>query len=143
MPTSEKVRRALLASLPDLEEGTVIDLGSGWGNLIFPLAHKYQNCRIIGYENSPIPYWFSALVNPKTNVTIRKDDFFERSLQDADLILCYLFPRGMQNLKTKFEKELQKGTKVISHTFAIPGWTPTKIIEVNDLHCSKIYFYEV
>jgi len=143
MPTSEKVKRALMDVLPDLEDGVIIDLGSGWGNLIFPLASRYQDCHIFGYENSPIPFWFSSLLNHKKNLKIRKANFFDISLQDADMVICYLFPKGMEKLKEKLEKELKPGTHVVSHTFAIPEWEPKTVIEVSDLHHSKIYLYEV
>ncbi|MGE0198488.1 MAG: SAM-dependent methyltransferase [Simkaniaceae bacterium] len=143
MPTSPKVRMHLLSLLPDLEEGTIVELGSGWGNLIFPLAKKYSKCKVIGYENSPIPYIFSSLLNHAPNLKILRQDFFEKSLQDADLVVCYLYPKGMEQLKSKFEKELRPGTKVVSHTYEIPGWTPHETIEADDLRCSKIYLYEV
>jgi len=143
MPTSSKVRRELFSLLPNLEKGTIVELGSGWGNLIFPLSKKYTKCQVIGYENSPIPYLFTSLLNNASNLKIERHDFFDKSLRDADLVVCYLFPKGMERLQAKFERELRPGTKVVSNTFAIPGWTPNKIIEAHDIHSSKIYLYEV
>ena len=142
MPTSHKVRQLLFSHLPELNDGVVVDLGSGWGNLIFPLSKKYENCEVIGYENSPIPYFFSSLLNHASNLTIRRENFLERPLNDVDLVVCYLFPKGMERLKAKLDSELKPGSQVISHTFAIPGWEPSKVIEADDLHCSKIYFYQ-
>lgn len=143
MPTSEKVRRALLEVLPEMDDGIIIDLGSGWGNLVFPLAKKYEGCHIFGYENSPIPYWVSSLMNHKGNLKIKRANFYDVPLQDADLVVCYLFPKGMERLAEKLQRELKPGTHVISHTFAFPGWKPETVIEVDDLHHSKIYLYEV
>lgn len=143
MPTSEKVRRVLLEQLPKTQEGTIFELGSGWGSLAFPLSKKYRNCQVIAYENSPVPYLFSALLNHAPNLKIMWQDFFEKSLQDASMVVCYLFPKGMERLKAKFEKELRPGTLIVSHTFAIPGWEPKEVIETDDLYASKIYFYEV
>lgn len=143
MPTSFKVRKHLLSVLPNLEKGQIVELGSGWGNLIFPLSQKYNACAIIGYENSPLPYFFSSLINHFSNLRILRQDFFERSLAEADLVICYLFPKGMEKLKLKLDKELKPGAKVVTHTFAVPGWTPTKTFQVDDLYRSKIYVYEV
>ena len=139
MPTSSSIRRALLDSLPELSEGTVVELGSGWGNLLFPLSKKYAHCKIIGYENSPIPYLFSSLLNHSTNLKIMRHDFFEKSLRDANLIVCYLFPASMERLKEKLDRELRPGTQVVSHTYEILGWEPKQTIEVDD---SSIYIYE-
>ena len=142
MPTSSKVRRDLFATLPHLENGTVVDLGSGWGHLIFPLAKKYRTCKVVGYENSPIPYLFSTLVNCVPNLTIMRKNFFKIPLRDVDLVICYLFPRAMEQLKIKLERELKPGARVISHTFAVPGWAPSQTMKVDDLYLSKIYLYE-
>lgn len=142
MPTSHKVRKFLFSHLPELKDGLVVDLGSGWGNLVFPLSKKYKNCEVIGYENSPIPYFFSSLLNHAPNVTIKRENFLDRPLNEADLVVCYLFPKGMEKLKSKLEKELKTGSQVVSHTFAVPGWQPTKVIEADDLHYTKIYFYQ-
>lgn len=143
MPTSEKVKRALLEALPELEDGIVVDLGSGWGNLIFPLAIKYPSCQIFGYENSLIPYWFSLLIKHQKNLKIHQKNFYDISLDNVDLLICYLFPKGMEKLKEKLNKELKVGAHIASHTFAIPGWQPQKVIEVNDFYRSKIYLYKI
>ncbi len=140
MPTSQKIRNVLLKNLPELNGGTIIELGSGWGNLLFPLSKKYTNCSIIGFENSPIPYLFSSFLNHSKNLKIMRNDFFEKSLQDANLIVCYLFPASMERLKEKLERELRPGTHVVSHTYEIPTWKPRKTISVDS---SMIYLYEV
>ena len=143
MPTSNKVRSTLFFHLPEVKGGTIIELGSGWGNLAFPLSKKYPHCKVIGYENSPVPFLFSAILNHRSNLKIVRGDFFEKSLADANLVICYLFPKGMERLKVKLEKELCSGTKVISHTHPIPDWEPKEIINVDDLQKTTIYLYEV
>lgn len=143
MPTSMKVRNNLLMHMPQLQQGKIVDLGSGWGNLLFPLSRHYTHCEVIGYENSPLPYIFSSLMNHQSNVKIVRGDFFEASLGDVDLIVCYLFPKGMHKLKSKLERELKPGTQIVTHTFAIPGWNPDKTVEVDDVYHTKIYVYTV
>jgi hypothetical protein len=140
MPTKRGVKEALLEHLPDLERGTVVELGSGWGNLLFPLSKKYETCSVIGYENSPILYLVSSILNHKNNLQIFRKDFYEKSLQEANLVVCYLFPKGMDRLREKLERELKPGTKVVSHTFEIPNWTPSKTINAES---STIFLYEV
>lgn len=142
-PTSNQIRTALFSNLPEIEEGTIVELGSGWGNLAFPLSKKYPHCKVIGYENSPIPFLYSALLNHRSNLKIVRGDFFEKPLQGVNLVLCYLFPKGMEKLKDKLEKELESGAQVVSHTHPIPEWEPKEIIEVDDLKHSTIYIYEV
>lgn len=143
MPTSAKVKRALFQGLPEHLEGTIVDLGSAWGTLCFALAKRYPNCQIIGYETSPIPYLVSRLLTlfvKQKNLTFKRRDFFKEPLSNVSMAICYLYPTAMEKLKDKLEKEGR--VLVVSHTFRIPGWTPAKTIQVNDLYHTKIYFYQ-
>ncbi|NGX42362.1 MAG: hypothetical protein K940chlam7_00642 [Chlamydiae bacterium] len=146
MPTSRKAKKSLLFLLPRDLKGKVYELGSGWGTLAFLLAKALTKCQIIGYELSTFPYFISKLRQwPQRlpNLTLVRGDFFSIPLDDASLIVCYLYPGAMRRLKSKFEKELKPGTWVISNTFAIPGWEPMRIEETGDIYRSKIYLYRV
>lgn len=140
MPTSPKVKAALFKVLPKVE-GTIIDLGSGWGTLLTPLAKAYPHSKIIGYETSWVPYLVSKL-RKRPNLSIIRRDLFSISLENATMVICYLYPGAMKRLQTKLDRELKKGTWVVSHTFALPGWKPLKVVEVNDLYRTKIYLYQ-
>lgn len=145
-PTSSKAKRCLLKALPDKLEGKILELGSGWGTLAVPLAKTYKNCSVIGYEISPLPFfvsWVRVRFSGVSNLKLLRQDFFKVDMSDASLIVCYLYPGAMRKLKEKFEKELKPGTYVISNTFAIPGWQPISVHEVNDLYRTKIYVYRI
>jgi hypothetical protein len=143
MPTSRKAKTLLLNAISPLHSQKIIELGSGWGTLLFPLAEQHPSSLVIGYEISPLPYFFSKLrhyLQPFPNLQIYRKDFFQISLKEASIVVCYLFPRAMENLKIKFESELDHAL-VISNTFAISGWDPIEILELNDIYHSKIYIY--
>lgn len=146
MPTSPKAKKQLLFLLPDHVQGTIYELGSGWGTLLFPLARKYPKSCIVGYETSLCPYLVSRFlisVFRLSHVKVVRRDFFSVNLQDASLVVCYLYPGAMSRLKDKFLKELPPGSCVISNTFAIPGWAPEVVREVGDLYKTKVYLYRV
>lgn len=140
MPTAPKTKRRLLQALPDEFEGKIVELGSGWATLAAPLANKYPRARVVGYETSPIPYYFSKL-HRAPNLSFERRDFFDVPLSDAGMVICYLYPAAMKRLKDKFANELLPGTVVVSHTFAVPGWVPEKTVQVKDLYNTVIYFY--
>ena len=52
-PTTGKVNRELWKLLPEKVDGTVYELGSGWGTLAVPLARRYPH--VVAYELSPLP----------------------------------------------------------------------------------------
>lgn len=145
-PTGYKVKKALLEILPPSFKGNIIELGSGWGTLAFALAHHFPSCQIQAYEISPIPYVVSRCIQKwkhTPHLHFSRQDFFQVPLHKASLIVCYLYPGAMQRLKTKFERELAPGTYVLSHTFAIPGWTPLRCVKVSDLYQTPIYLYQI
>lgn len=147
MPSSFKAKNCLVSNLPpDLLSGKIYELGSGWGTLAYPLAASYPQKEVTAFETSPVPYYVSragCYFFNAPNLKFVKRDFYTISLDDAALIVCYLYPEAMHKLKVKFEQELKPGTWVVSNTFAIPGWKAAKTYEVPDLYHTKIYFYRI
>ena len=144
MPSSDKAKKKVLAAIPHETQGVVVDLGSGWGNMVSGIARLLPHCQVIGYETSPIPYFLSKFwkkIEGLSNLKIIRKDFFDISLKDVSLVYCYLYPAAMEKLKVKFEKELKPGTVVITNTFAIPGWEPVKIWQLADMYHTRIYVY--
>lgn len=67
------------------------------------------------------------LVRPG-NLELHRGDFLQISYHGAGLVVCYLFPRGMQQLRARFEDELPAGAVVISNTFPVPGWRAVRTL---------------
>ena len=144
MPTSTKVRHAMLEILPADLNGPILELGSGWGTLAVPLAHKYSKSTVIGYEISPLPWVYSyirKLTSNLQNLTFYRRDYLKEDLSDAALIVVYIHADGMEKLRTKLECELKPGALVQSNFFQIRGWTPIRELIVDDVHQTKIYLY--
>ena len=146
MPTSIRIREELLRQIPTELNGPIYELGSGWGTLAFRLARQHPHTQVIAVEAAWIPWLFCRIrqfsVSLK-NLRIIRSDFFDMSLHDADVIVCYLYPDAMVRLREKFDRELPVGTIVISHTFAIPGWIPESLVTCDDLYHSPIYYYKI
>lgn len=117
--TSEKLRMLRLAGIKPGE--TVIDLGSGTGQLVIAAVREYQ-ARGIGYEISLLPYLISQfwhLFHLGKPLSFRYRDFFTVNLSEADAIICFLTPYAMRRLGPKLKKELKPGSRVVSLAFAI------------------------
>jgi len=114
----------------------VFDLGCGDGRVLIGLANNTEAQYLIGYEISFLFYVLSKLrilfLGLSKKVEIRFGDFLMKDLSSADVIFCFLTPMAMKKLKPKFEKELKKGTRVISYSFTIPGWTEVDINQPNE-----------
>jgi hypothetical protein len=145
-PSSFKAIKSIIDLLPKSEAGNIFELGSGWGTLAFALAKRFPHCKVKAYEASLVPWLISwilwrGLYLP--NLYLYKQDFFQVSLEDADIVVCYLYREGMRKLKHKFEAELQPGTWIVSHTFAVPGWAPVHVHRLDDLYRTPIYLYQM
>jgi hypothetical protein len=144
-PSPKQAREEIIKLIPKKTRGKIVELGAGWGSLAIPLAQQFPFCQVRAYEISLIPWFWTRtrlLFSGLSNLYVYRQDFFEISLKEIDVVVCYLYPGAMRQLKEKFEKELKSGALVLSYTFAIPGWTPQVIKELNDLYHSKIYFYQ-
>lgn len=118
----------------------VFDLGSGDGRIV--LAAGRRGARGVGIEID------SSLV-AKSRESAEKDglldrvrfvesDLFEADLAESSVVFLYLSPRINRELKPKFRSELQSGTRVVSHLFAIDGWEPDEVVLV---HGRRLFLY--
>jgi hypothetical protein len=146
MPSLGKAQICMQQAIPQDVRGRIYDLGSGWGNLVVSLARSFPQCSVWGYEVSPIPRLFSKALIAISGIPrahIENGDFFKIPLNDATVVVCYLYPKAMALLKEKFQRELAPGTWVVSNTFAVPGWKPYAVFQVDDLYLTKIYVYKI
>ena len=146
MPSSNTAYQAMLALVNDTGTGTVIDLGSGWGNLVIRLARKYPSRQVVGYELSFFPYLVARVIKRTlglNNLSLYREDFLEADLSDASVITCYLFPAAMEKITSKLKHNKGKLRFIISNNFALPTYQASKVIQLNDFYKSPVYFYHI
>lgn len=125
--------------------GPIFELGSGWGNLLIPLGKKYPQRKIIGYELSIVPWLTSVILKNLLglkNIQVYRSNFLHADLTSASVILCYLFPKGMQAIESKIKLQSGQLEYLISNNFSLPSCQPIKIIQLNDFYKSPVYLYE-
>ncbi len=145
MPSSGKARRAVVSAVENTGSGPIIDLGSGWGSFVIALARRYPDRQIIGYELSIVPLYFTAFLKKilkLDNIKLRHENFLTADLSNASVLVCYLFPGGMESLKKKLLSELKNDTRIISCLFAFPSCTPSHVIRIDDMYNTPVYVYD-
>jgi len=95
-----------------------IELGCGDGRLVRAAAKR--GAIAIGYELNPV-LWFVAWVCSigHANTHIRLGNFWTKDLSQADVVMAFLVPRTMPRLGKKADKEMKKGSRLISYIFPI------------------------
>ncbi|MDP3771220.1 MAG: class I SAM-dependent methyltransferase, partial [bacterium] len=128
VPLSRKGIDAVLNSLGTLPAGTVVvDLGCGDGRVLRAIARRHPAIRGVGIEQSHLltmfARWWSTLLG-FSQLRFERGNFLHRSLADADVVTCYLWPDVMPRLGEKFQRELRPGSRVVVVAFPIPDWHP-------------------
>ena len=129
MPSSRKAIATFIDLIPDSTDGKIVDLGAGWGTLAYPIAERFPNATVVGYELSPLPWLYSRLKGMfvrRPNLSFNRQSVFDADLTEVDVVVVYLHPAAMRKLGPKFERELRPGTLVLSNTFVVPTWEPTQ-----------------
>jgi hypothetical protein len=140
-PTSMSVVRKML-SMADTKHGDIVyDLGSGDGRIIVMAAREF-NATSLGIEISPLLVFLTKVkvtiyqLSGKVNVVW--GNFFNHDLNKADIVTLFLLQDTNQKLQIKLEKELEPGTRVVSHIFTFKDWKPLKVDSE-----AKIYLYRM
>ncbi|MBI5274722.1 MAG: hypothetical protein HY860_06705 [Chlamydiales bacterium] len=143
MPTSYRLGKTICSLFEEDYQGTIYELGCGFGSMNIMLAKRCKQATIIAYEASFFPYICSIILKrifQCHNLSIHYRNFLHDPLDSNSILFCYLSVRNMQYLEQKLKQEKFQG-KIISHTFALPGIKQSSKTVFNDLYHTPIYIY--
>ncbi len=137
-PTNMKKLRKMIEMAKLKKSDKIIDLGSGDGRFVIYLARKGYSVK--GVEINP---FFVLITNFLLLITgnIKRGRVYWKNatkmdLSEYDVIFTYLYPKYLEILKNKFKSELKQGSRIISNTFKLKGWTPRE-------ESDKLYLYVI
>ena len=135
VPSPPTVVETML-KLAELKAGEKLyDLGCGDGRFLITAVQKY-GVKAVGVEinENLAKETMQKIHELKLEDTVRiiHGDAMNVDVSDADAIVLYLTTSGNEKLKSKFEKELKPGTRVISHDFEFPGWKPFRTEKISE-----------
>ncbi|MBI2028050.1 MAG: 50S ribosomal protein L11 methyltransferase [Candidatus Levybacteria bacterium] len=120
--TNKKTARAICLLARVGKKDIVYDLGSGDGTALI-VASKEFGAKGVGIEIDPLRFLISKvrikLNGLDKNISIVKNNFYNKKISDATVVFVYLVPRVLRKLKPKFLKELKKGTRIVSLRYKI------------------------
>jgi SAM-dependent methyltransferase len=127
VPTPREVVTAMLQVAKVGRKDVLYDLGSGDGRIVIAAAKKY-GVRGTGIDIDSTRIKESRRAARKAGVTskvqFRQGDLFETDLRDASVVTLYLLPTLNVRLRPKLYRELQPGSRVVSHAFDMGQWKP-------------------
>ena len=133
-----KLKEGLLADISDyLEKApagkTLVDLGSGWGTLLLPLAKRFPQHKFVGVERAFTPYHVSCVRGRGlSNLEFIKGDLFDYHLGKIDVAISFLIGFIMPAITQKFKDELPKGAIVYAPRFPLADIKPDRVVDLGN-----------
>lgn len=147
--SSNKVWAALEELLPAPQPGrsfNFVDLGSGLGGVLTHLAGRRNEGRYVGVEAAPLPClwsWLRIKLAGLQNCSVTWGSMWDCDLGQYDVVFAYLSPVPMAQLWDKARAEMRPGSLFISSTFVVLDHPPQRIMQIDDLHHSTLYIWEM
>jgi protein-L-isoaspartate O-methyltransferase len=133
-PTPETIVAKML-EFGGLKAGEkMFDLGSGDGRIVIMAAQKFH-ADATGIEMDKDLYKQSTekirKLGLERTARIINGDLFKQNYSSADMLTVYLLPASNTKVAPILEKQLKKGTRIVSHDFEFP-WQPEKVETIED-----------
>lgn len=99
---------------------TVVDLGSGTGTLLLPLAKEFPQHKFIGIEYDWMPLSVAFIRGRKLkNIEWHKQNFMDYPLDNADIVFCYLLKTMQERVGLKLDREIKNSCTVITELYPV------------------------
>jgi SAM-dependent methyltransferase len=109
----------------------VVDLGSGDGRLVIAAVTRFGARGGFGVDISDTAVAYAngraAEQGVADRVRFLRQDLFATDIRAATVVTVYLFPAAMPRLRGKLVADLVPGTRIVSHDFPLPDWTPDRV----------------
>lgn len=142
--SNEAASQALAELLAEQPHARFLDLGSGLGDVLAKLADRKPDGVFHGIESAPLPFLVSWLrLKKKNNVHVRYGNLWNEDLAAYDVVYAFLSPEPMAGLWRKAKEEMRKGSLLVSNSFAVPGCSPARTLQLNDARHTLLFIWEM
>jgi len=107
----------------------VYDLGCGDGRVVIAAASE---CGATGVGIDIEPWWIdqaraaAEAAGVADRVAFRTEDALDCDVSAASVVFLYLVEWAMERIAPALRRQLAPGTRLVSLSFPIEGWTPTR-----------------
>lgn len=132
LPTPPAVVDAILALAQITQTDRVYDLGSGDGRILIAAAQRVGATGIgIDIDGDRVREATDRAYQAGVAHRLRfqHQDLYHTNFQDATVVILYLLPHLNLKLRPTL-RQLQPGTRIISHDFDLGDWQPEQVRQV-------------
>lgn len=132
-PTDMEVVQVMLRLGEVKAEDVVFDLGCGDGRIVIAAARQ-AGARGVCVDIDP-----KRIAESRENarregvsdrVEFRNEDLFTTDLSGATVIMLFLWPELNLKLRPRLLRELEPGTRIVSHWHDMGDWTPQETVSI-------------
>ena len=125
----------------------IADLGCGDGRVL-RTASSMTDGPLHGYELSLWPYWKAKILNRyyrTPHIKIQRSNIFDVTFTPGVLLYAYLYPKLLDRVAQKIEKECAPGTRLVSPRFAVNTERHPRLKKIKEgmVATIPVYLYEV
>jgi SAM-dependent methyltransferase len=146
-PTPMEVVHAMLRLAKVNADDVVYDLGCGDGRIVITAARQY-GARGVCVDIDPVRIAESRENARQARVIDRirflNEDLFATDVGDATVVTLFLSPELNLAVRPKLQRELKRGTRIVSHWHHMGNWRPQETLRVRgDGRESPIYLWTI
>lgn len=145
VPTRNKLAIEILKEVKFKKNCLFVELGSGDARITRAAVKNYQVKGQVVDVNWLLIVWskiLSRIDGIRKKMTFVNKNILNVDVTQADYIYLFLFPDLIKKLLPKFDKELKKGTIIISHGFPIDSFK-NKLIKKVERSTFPTYYYKI
>lgn len=128
VPTPDALVEKMLDMAGVTPADFVMDLGSGDGRNIIAAAKRGARGLGVEYDRGllEVARKNAAAAGVADKAQFVEGDMFQADISKATVLVLFLLPDNLRNLKPKFER-LPPGTRIVNNGYEIDGWTPKEV----------------
>lgn len=115
--------------------GTFLDVGSGWGSMLIPMAKALPDWTFYGIEKSPTPWLvsqFKTMKNNFGNINLFLGDAEKFRYRGYDIIYLNLPKKLINEITPPLIRNIQRGSLVVTYRNQIDGIDAYSTLTVKD-----------
>jgi SAM-dependent methyltransferase len=131
VPTPPELVERMLDLAAVTPQDFVIDLGSGDGRNVIGAAKRGAQALGVEFNGNMVALSRknAAEAGVADKATFVEGDMYAADISKANVLALFLLPSNMLQLRQKF-LDLQPGSRIVSNTFGIEGWTPDETVMI-------------
>lgn len=148
VPTPTEVVSTMLELAEPTPRDSLYDLGSGDGRIVITAAERYGTPGVgVELDSGRVATARQSARDAGVEDLVRfiHGDLFDVNVSGASVVTLYLLPSVNRKLRPRLLRQLDAGSRVVSHDFDMGAWSPDSVVRVpeNEGGRATVYFWRV